>query len=305
MKPTAHYWLWGSLLAMSLLWLTLFGGELWQEQDIPPLPSSALPEPSPALPSTGSLGLPHAPPGSSAGSPHGPQTSAQTSPHGASPFKGIVFIIDDMGESLQAAQELLRLPFPVTLSIWPHSRHARQTAELAHAAGREVFIHLPMQPLGARKDAGPGLLMENDSPQHAAALVQKALRSVPHAVGINNHMGSRATTHSATAALFCEVVRPTGLIVLDSVTHQASLLYTTARKHLLPALRRDIFLDHTQNRPAVLAQLEKARRLAHKQDIVVVIGHPHAVTLEALRQWGPPPDVTVITTRQAALGAGR
>ena len=273
---------------MTLLWLSLFGQELW----------SFLSPGRPALPtpieksSPAPLPLPE---------PLAQDTPVQPAQHP----KGIVIVIDDMGESLPAAQDLLRLPFPVVLSIWPHSRHARQTAELAYAAGREVFIHLPMQPVGpARRDVGPDALMAGDSPERIARLVEEARRRVPHAVGLNNHMGSRATSHAATAERLCDVLAPTGLVVLDSVTHPASLLYSAAHARALPALRRHIFLDHTRDRPAVLAQLEKARRLAHVQDVVVVIGHPHAITLEALRQWGPPPDVTILTAL-GALGEAR
>lgn len=212
---------------------------------------------------------------------------------------GIVIIMDDMGENLAAAQELLHLPFPVTLSIWPRSRHARQTAEMAQAAGREVFIHLPMQPLGRRKDVGPHALMEGDSAERMTSIVQDARRRVPYAIGINNHMGSRVTSHNPTVSTLCTVLTSTGLVILDSVTHPASLLYTAARKRALPSLRRHIFLDHQQDRRAVMAQLEKARHMARKQQVVVVIGHPHAITVQALRQWGPPQDVTVLTVRQA------
>lgn len=294
MKPTAHRWLWGSLVSISLLWLWLFGPALWDGQD----PQSSMSEHdsaprSPSAPAPAPLPVP---------APQQPEetlppdaTLAPSTPHQG----GIVIVMDDMGENLAAAQELLHLPFPVTLSIWPHSRHARQTAEMAHAAGREVFIHLPMQPLAARKDVGPQTLMQGDSAARIASVVQDARHRVPHAIGINNHMGSKLTTHNPTVSTLCAVLTPTELVILDSVTHPASLLYTAARKRALPALRRDIFLDHHQDRPSVLAQLEKARLLAHKRGVVVVIGHPHPVTVQALRQWGPPPDVTVLTVRQA------
>lgn len=297
MKPTAHYWLFGSLLSMTLLWLCLFGSELWHaltahnaSMGESPITSEPSAPTSPLLNSSGSLG---------SLDPANSATGTRDVTDTTSPPAGIVIIMDDMGENLTAAQEVLRLPFPVVLSIWPHSSHARQTAEMAHGAGREVFIHLPMQALGPpRKDVGENLIMQGDSEQRMTALVQDAQRRVPHAIGINNHMGSRVTTHNPTVSVLCKVLTPTGLVILDSKTHQASVLYTAACKRSLPALQRHIFLDHKQDRASVVAQLEKARHMA-KERVVVVIGHPHAVTIQALRQWGPPPDVTVLSVRQA------
>jgi polysaccharide deacetylase 2 family uncharacterized protein YibQ len=85
--------------------------------------------------------------------------------------------------------------------------------------------------------------------------------------------------------LFCEIVADSGLFVLDSVTHPASVLYEEAYAAGIPAVRRDIFLDDKPEKAAVLAHLHEATRRALSGRQVIAIGHPRADTLAALREW--------------------
>lgn len=51
----------------------------------------------------------------------------------------LAIVIDDIGESMGAVRDLLKLDYPVTFAVWPRSSHAREAAEAAHRAGREVM----------------------------------------------------------------------------------------------------------------------------------------------------------------------
>ena len=55
-------------------------------------------------------------------------------------------VIDDMGHDLEAAHKLLALDYPLTFSVLPDLRYTQVTAEEAHRGGREVMLHLPMEP---------------------------------------------------------------------------------------------------------------------------------------------------------------
>ena len=272
MKGTAHYWLAGALAGMTLLWLALFGEALFTPS--PPAADAPAPAESPA---SGHLGQ----------APQPPATTPPAPEQAATPRSGgILLVMDDLGESREAAQSLLRLPVPVVFAIWPHARHARETAEAAHAAGREVFIHLPMQPQGyPRVQPGPGAVTLHTDLDGVRRIVRDARQRVPHAAGINNHMGSRLTIDAAAMEKLCIALADTGLVILDSVTHPGSLLYSAARAKGLPAMRRQIFLDHQGGKAQALRQLEKAQALARAGGMVVVIGHPHPETLSALAQW--------------------
>jgi polysaccharide deacetylase 2 family uncharacterized protein YibQ len=84
------------------------------------------------------------------------------------------------------------LPGPVACAILPHTRHSRALAAQAHKSSKEILLHLPMQSSNGR-EPGPGKLVSGMPSLELALTVQYNLESVPHAIGINNHMGSKLT----------------------------------------------------------------------------------------------------------------
>ena len=199
----------------------------------------------------------------------------------------LVLVMDDLGQSMPAVRRLLDLPYPVTFAIWPDSSHAREAALAAHAAGREIIVHQPMEPLGYPKvKPGPGALMAGADEAFIEEQIRKAFAKVPYAVGLNNHMGSRFTQNGAGVRAVLRVLRAKNMLALDSVTHPASQFYAEGLRHGLPTLRRDVFLDVTAKREAVLQQLRKAEKVALLTGHAVAIGHPLPETLAALQEWG-------------------
>jgi len=207
------------------------------------------------------------------------------SPAQAPDRAGLAIVIDDLGENMQAVYALLELRIPVTFAIWPHARLAQETALAAHNAGCAILIHQPMEALDPNAKPGPNPLRVGMPRSRMEAVFRQNLARVPHAEGLNNHMGSLFTSQSGDVRLFCEIMADSGLFVLDSVTHPASVLYEEARVAGIPAARRDVFLDDKTGKPAVLAQLREATRLALHGKQVIAIGHPRADTLVALREW--------------------
>jgi polysaccharide deacetylase 2 family uncharacterized protein YibQ len=199
----------------------------------------------------------------------------------------LVIVMDDLGESMRAVEALLDLPYPVTFAVWPDSSHAREAAERGHAAGREIIVHQPMEPMDyPAVRPGPNALLLGADPAAAADIVRRSLARVPHAAGLNNHMGSRYTRDKNAVRPVLDVLAGRGLLALDSLTHPASVFYREARAAGVPALRRDVFLDVDPGVHAVLAQLAKAERMALLTGRAVAIGHPLPDTLQALKAWG-------------------
>jgi polysaccharide deacetylase 2 family uncharacterized protein YibQ len=201
------------------------------------------------------------------------------------PPAGLAVVIDDLGENMQVVHRLLALDLPLTFSVWPHARFAEETARAAHEAGLELLIHLPMQPRNPKLDAGPHVLSAGMPRGEMEAVLRQSLRKLPGAAGLNNHMGSRFTCLRAEVRLFCEILAPSGLFVLDSVTHHASVLYEEARRSGIAAARRDLFLDAQPGKKRALAQFNAAGRLALQGKRVIAVGHPLPETLAALSEW--------------------
>lgn len=198
----------------------------------------------------------------------------------------LAVVIDDLGESQDYANKLLELPFPVTFAIWPYGSRHRQVAQAAADAGREVLVHMPMEPLGyPEHDPGPGALFTSMTDEDISATLRDNLDAVPQAVGINNHMGSRFTASGDAMRVVLAELKARGLFFLDSLTNGGSQAVNAARDVGATAFKRDVFLDNEPQVDKILINLAKAERLAMEHGQAVAIGHPYPATLEALRLW--------------------
>jgi len=198
--------------------------------------------------------------------------------HGA-----VAIIVDDMGNSKREADLLLGINVPMTFSIIPGLANAREVAEAAHRKGREVMVHIPMEPKGVTKKPFEknGLLLDMSDADILMRL-RGYIDAVPYAVGANNHMGSRFTEDRAKMRTVLNVLKEKGMFFIDSKTTPASVGDTLAREMGIHTAARNVFLDNDQDVAAIQAQIEKLAGLARKTGSAIGICHPHKSTITAL-----------------------
>ncbi len=196
----------------------------------------------------------------------------------------VAIVMDDLGRDLASAQELLAIDLAVTCAIIPENEAAPQVAELAHRQGREVMMHMPMEPQGyPRVNPGADALLLRQSAEEIRALVRGYRQRVPYATGGNNHMGSRFTESREKMAVVLEELRREGLFFVDSRTSNRSVAYETARELGVATARRDIFLDNVRTVPAIRGEIRRMARMAAKNGEALAICHPYPETFAALR----------------------
>ncbi len=154
------------------------------------------------------------------------------------------------------------------------------------AAGHELLLHMPMEPMG-HEDPGPGALLTGLPQEELKRRFDTALASFIGFDGVNNHMGSKFTADEEGMKLVVGELQERHLFFLDSRTSAKTVGETVARQYGLPTIGRDIFLDDDMAIDAVRNQMEQAERVARRKGIAVVIGHPHPATLTALEAWLP------------------
>jgi hypothetical protein len=197
-------------------------------------------------------------------------------------------VIDDLGQSLEAARKLLELSYPLAWAVLPNQRHSAETAALAHGAGHEVLLHLPMQPEpGSPVGPGEGAINLGMRSAEVAHVIETDLDNVPYAIGVNNHMGSLATTDTRLMRTVMATLAARHLFFVDSRTTSATVALDVARRQGLPTFYRSVFLDDVESVSYSLGQLRQLCAEVEKSGAGLAIGHPHATTLEALKQFLP------------------
>jgi len=193
----------------------------------------------------------------------------------------LAILLDDAGQSLDLVDRAVKLPGPVAVAVLPFLPKSSETAAAFHRAGHEVWLHLPMEATGG-ENPGPGALRVDMTPDEVRRTVHSALNSVPHAVGVNNHMGSRATADLRTMTWVMQELSARDVAFLDSRTTVQTVAESAARAQGVPTGRRHVFLDNERSRPAIEAQLDEAEYRARADGEAVAIGHLNAAMVEVL-----------------------
>jgi polysaccharide deacetylase 2 family uncharacterized protein YibQ len=210
-------------------------------------------------------------------------------PQIAYPGRPIAIIIDDIGFDLKIVEELAGIPAPIAFAILPHTPHAVEAARLLHEAGKEILLHLPMEPRSYPGESpGAGALMADMDEGEIRKRVREDLAAVPFVSGVNNHMGSRFMEDEARLAIVMEELRKRDLFFVDSRTTADSRGRESAGRAGVRFAARNLFIDHTPGYAAALKNLTGSfRQRRSKGKPVLMIGHPHAQTVRAIRDALP------------------
>lgn len=216
---------------------------------------------------------------------HVPATAADMAP-APDPRVRVVIVIDDLGDSLESARAVLALEPPVTVAVIPFRPASAAVAAAAVERGREVILHLPLEPeRGDVMRGGSGFLRAGMDTAHLERQLDADLAAVPYIVGVNGHMGSRFTRDPAAMGALLAALRARGLFFLDSRTSPDSVAAATAARVRVPFAERAVFLDHDASPVAVERALAELSVVARRRGEAIAIGHPHATTIAALGPW--------------------
>lgn len=200
----------------------------------------------------------------------------------------VAVVVDDLGYAEpELVTRLCAQPVPFSVAVLPFLPHSRESAEIAHARGKEVLLHLPMEPLGypgPGRNPGEGAILFDLPEREVRARVRRALLEVPFRRGVNNHMGSRITPDRTRMTWVMEEIRAAKCFFVDSRTEKDSVAFDVARALKVRAVQRRVFLDDVRSFPEMEKQWERALALARKEGEVLIIGHIYPESVEALER---------------------
>jgi len=198
----------------------------------------------------------------------------------------IAVIIDDIGYDLRLVEELVRTGAPLAFAILPHTPHAVEAARLLHGAGKEILLHMPMEPRSyPAENPGAGALFVHVNDEEIRRRIKASLAAVPYISGVNNHMGSRFMEDEAKLLVVMKELAKRGLFFVDSRTTPDSRGRAAAARAGVRFLERAVFIDHPPGYATALANLiHPPREELEKLRPLLLIGHPFPGTVRALKE---------------------
>ncbi|ABQ98970.1 MULTISPECIES: divergent polysaccharide deacetylase family protein [Haemophilus] len=194
----------------------------------------------------------------------------------------LAIVIDDVGYHSKEDAAIFAMPREISVAIIPAAPYARARNQEAKSQGRDILIHMPMQPVSAVKIEDGGLHLGMSAAQ-VNDRVNTAKNIVRDAIGMNNHMGSAATADPQLMTYLMTALQEKHLFFLDSRTIGKSVAGKIAKEQGVRSLDRHIFLDDSNEFADVQRQFKAAIHYARKHGSAIAIGHPRANTIAVLQ----------------------
>lgn len=191
----------------------------------------------------------------------------------------LIFIIDDVGNNLEALERFLKFPGPLTFAVMPHRPYTAQAIELIKAAGKVAILHQPMEAVGGQ-NPGAGVIRTSMDRDEIWRTLDENFGSTGVLLGLNNHMGSMGTSSTDTMKAVLTYVKNNGMIFLDSVTTTNSVGSSLSIELGVRYIKRNsMFLDNEGDRQSVYSAIKAGEQISEEFGHAVMIGH---VMTEAL-----------------------
>ena len=184
----------------------------------------------------------------------------------------IAVVVDDVGYNLEGLKAFLAIPFPIAFAVLPNLPHSAEAARLIEAAGRELLLHMPMEALNG-ENPGPGAILTSQDDRQIESILEASFAELPAAVGMNNHMGSKATADQRVMDVVMRYLAARRLFFLDSRTTADTLAPTLAERYGVRLLSRDVFVDNQTDAAYIVKAVRKGVDLARSRGRAVLIGH--------------------------------
>ena len=205
--------------------------------------------------------------------------------------KRVAIVIDDFGNDMLGTEQMMELPVPFAAAVMPFLPTTKRDAEWAHRLGKEVLLHVPLEPRAGKPEwLGPGAITTRMTDDEIRKRINAAIDDVPYAVGLNNHMGSRATADERVMRIIISVCKERGLFILDSRTTDKSVIGKLAKELGVKTVENDLFMDDVYTRSHISKQAVKLQKLVDTSADTVVIGHvgpPGKHTADVLKRTIP------------------
>jgi polysaccharide deacetylase 2 family uncharacterized protein YibQ len=199
----------------------------------------------------------------------------------------IAIVIGNLGVSGAATEAAIQLlPGTVTLAFSPYSPELDQDIPLARAAGHEVLLTLPMEPIAyPGVDPGPKALLTSVSAAQNLDRLEWLLGRFAGYVGVTDYIGSRLMASDADLRPVLLELHRRGLMFFDSRSVPNEVGGRLAKQLGLPTVENGHFIDYEASRESIDKALVAAEQEARRKGTSIALGFPYPVTIERVAAW--------------------
>lgn len=199
----------------------------------------------------------------------------------------IAIVLDDFGYNMNSLDTLFEIGAPLTISILPNLPYSESIAREAGKHNFEVMLHLPLEPHDEELSLEEGTIMVDMPPNEVNNILEKAIKSVPGAKGVSNHMGSKVTEDGNFMKMLFKELKKRDFYFLDNLVTNKSVCKEAGGEAGLRIAERDVFLDGVTDENYVERQLLYTARLAAKTGRAIAVGHDRPHTVKVLAEVIP------------------
>ncbi len=199
----------------------------------------------------------------------------------------IAILLGGMGLNKKLTERAIKdLPADITLAFAPYGSDLQDQVDKARAQGHEVFLQMPLEPIGyPASNPGPKTLV-GDAPEaeNIDALRWHLGRFAGYS-GIVNYMGGRfLSMPKALKPMFGEL-KSRGLLFLEDGSLALSSTEAAAKSTNLQVRRAKVVIDADPSPESIRSALALLEEEAKSSGMAIGTGSGLEVTIDVLKDW--------------------
>ncbi|MFO1032552.1 MAG: divergent polysaccharide deacetylase family protein [Hyphomicrobiales bacterium] len=199
----------------------------------------------------------------------------------------IAIVVGGLGLNKKLTERAIRdLPGEMTLAFAPYGEALQPQANQARAAGHEVFLQVPLEPIGyPAQNPGPKTLLGDASDAENIDALRWHMSRFAGYAGVVNYMGGRMLGMPKPLKPVLAELKARGLDFLEDGSLALSASEATAKQVNMPVVRAKTVIDADPSPEAIAAALALLEEEAKSSGLAVGTASGLEVTIDTLADW--------------------
>lgn len=199
----------------------------------------------------------------------------------------IAIMLGGMGLNKKLTQQAIKeLPADITFAFAPYGDDLQDQVNLARADGHEVFLQVPLEPVGFPvTNPGPKTLMGDGSEAENINALHWHMSRFSGYAGVVNYMGGRFLAMPKAITPMLSELNRRGIPFLEDGSLALSSTENAAKPMRARVKRAQVVIDANPSPEAITAALTQLEEQATGTGFAIGTGSGLEVTIDTVREW--------------------